>query len=72
MRLTDFLSARSLTDSAFASMIDVHHTTVGRWKRGDTRPDWDVLQRIVEVTDGQVTPNDFIDVASAAAPETAQ
>jgi transcriptional regulator with XRE-family HTH domain len=60
MKLSDYLSLSHLTDSAFAKAVGVHHTTVGRWKRAETRPDWEQIDRIVDATAGAVTPNDFI------------
>jgi transcriptional regulator with XRE-family HTH domain len=59
MKLSDYLSDHQLTDAEFAGQIGRDRTAVTRWRRGTTRPDWDALARILDVTDGAVTANDF-------------
>ncbi|MDH2313370.1 helix-turn-helix domain-containing protein [Methylobacterium brachiatum] len=65
MRLADFLADRGIKDSDFAETIGVSRMTLWRYKSGDRRPEWDVLKRIVQATDGHVTPNDFLDAPEA-------
>lgn len=59
MKLDAFLRERELTEDEFAELIGVSQQAVNRYRRGDRRPDWDVLQKIVKATDGAVQPNDF-------------
>ena len=58
MTLSEFLSERGLTDERFAQSVGVTRTTVLRWRNG-LLPERDTMARIVEATDGAVTPNDF-------------
>lgn len=61
MKLADYLSQAEIKPSAFAERLGVTRQTLWRYMSGDRRPEWDVLERIRAETDGQVTPNDFLD-----------
>ena len=71
MQLADWLKRERLTHDQFAVLLSdadrsVDRSTVTRWLPGDDgsppkrRPGWDLLARILEVTKGDVTPNDFL------------
>ena len=60
MTLTEFLAASDMTDSAFARQINVSRQALARYKIGDRRPEWDVIDRIMKATSGRVTANDFL------------
>jgi DNA-binding XRE family transcriptional regulator len=60
MKLEQYMKIRNLTDGAFAAQVGVTTTTVLRWRRGDTCPDWDIIPAIIAATDGVVTANDFV------------
>lgn len=60
MRLTDWLKKHDLPRGDFARKISVSEVTVTRYITGSRRPEWDVLQRIVEQTSGAVTADDFL------------
>ena len=60
MQIGDWIKSRGLTDVDFAELVGVDKSTVGRWVAGTVRPDWDRLPKIIEVTEGLVTANDFI------------
>lgn len=60
MTLDEYLTSKNITDAAFAGIISRDPATVGRLRRGITKPDWETLPRIVEATEGAVTPNDFL------------
>lgn len=66
MRLADYLTDRKIKDAAFAVQIGVTRQAVGRYKFGERKPEWPVLQRIADATEGHVTPNDFLDAPEAA------
>lgn len=68
MTLAEYLDKAETSDTAFAEMIGVSRQALHRYKTGERRPEWNVLERIRDVTGGQVTPNDFLD---APARETA-
>jgi len=59
MKLQTYLTENYLTQEAFASMVGVSQPAVARWATGIRRPSWDHVEKIVEVTDGDVTPEDF-------------
>ena len=60
MTLNEYLSQNDLTDTAFGAIIGRDRTTVMRWRRWITRPDWVALEAILMATGGAVTPNDFM------------
>ena len=60
MRLDDWIAQRGITREAFAALIDVEAPTVTRYANGDRVPRPRIMRRIIEVTEGQVTANDFI------------
>lgn len=59
MTLTEYLQMHRLSDGDFAGRIKRDRTTVLRWRKGKTRPDWEGLDAILNATGGAVTPNDF-------------
>ena len=66
MHLTSFLETANETDAAFARRIGVSPQALSRYKLGQRRPEWDVLERIKDATDGKVTPNDFLSLPGEA------
>ena len=64
MRLTEFLEGRSNESAkSFALQIGVTPQALSRYTLGQRKPEWPILERIKAVTDGAVTPNDFLDSA---------
>ncbi len=63
MKLARFLIAHQMTPAAFARLIGVTRNAVHRYVRGERMPAPEVMERIVQVTEGAVTPNDFYDIA---------
>ncbi len=61
MKLDNYLNLAGRTDVEFARAIDRDPATVGRLRRGLTKPDWDTMARIRKETEGAVSPNDFLD-----------
>ena len=60
MTLREYLHWQGITDAQFAQRIDVDLVSVRRYMRGDRRPRWDVMSRIVAESNGHVTANDFM------------
>lgn len=60
MKLADYLHLVDKRSDAFAKEIGVDGSTVRKYLRGDRRPEWDVMARIVAVTAGAVTADDFL------------
>ncbi|MGJ8626276.1 MAG: hypothetical protein ACSHXB_04875 [Sulfitobacter sp.] len=59
MRLNDFLHSSGVTMTDFAEQIGTTTATVSRIADGLVVPRRKLLERIYEVTGGQVTPNDL-------------
>lgn len=59
MTLNEYLKLHGLSDGDFADLVKRERTTVMRWRKGATRPDWEALEAIHEASGGAVTPNDF-------------
>lgn len=58
MRLSEWLKAKKISVLDFAKKAGVSSMTVYRWQE-DTIPDREKMQKIVELTGGAVTANDF-------------
>ena len=68
-KLEIYLKENSLNDSQFALLVGRNQSTVCRWRKPGARPDHAAMKKIFEVTNGAVTPNDFL--ASPPAPSPA-
>lgn len=64
MKLTAYLQERKLSVEAFAELVECDPTTIWRAATGRSIPRRALLLRIMEVTGGKVTANDFIEVSS--------
>lgn len=61
MTLAEYMTKRKLTPEAMAVLIGgVTASGVTKWLRQERVPRPDQQRRIHEVTNGRVTPNDFI------------
>lgn len=65
MKLSDYLSQNEIADTAFAERIGVSRQALWRYKSGERRPEWHILEAIARETSGDVTPNDFMPSAHA-------
>jgi hypothetical protein len=59
MKLNDFLRSTGVSMSRFAKQINTTTATVSPIADGSVVPRKNLLIRIFEVTEGQVTPNDL-------------
>lgn len=59
MNLEAWMRAANLTDAAMAGRIGVSTFAVRKYRRSERIPTREIMSRIVEATDGQVTANDF-------------
>jgi transcriptional regulator with XRE-family HTH domain len=64
MTLADYMGKNNLDDDAMASLVGSDRSTISRIRRGKTKPSWDLVDRILDATDRQVTPNDYIGIAA--------
>lgn len=60
MTLQDWMNWRKRKAAWVAEQLGVDHVSVNRYVAGTRRPAWDVMQKIIELTEGHVTPNDFL------------
>lgn len=66
MQLADYLAKQNISRSDFADAIGVKEPSVSRYITGKNIPERDVMRKIVSVTAGNVTANDFYGVPQAA------
>lgn len=64
MKLNDYLTANGLEPAEFAKMIGVRVQSVYRYKDGKQIPSKDIMPRIFQATDGQVTANSFYELTT--------
>jgi len=59
MKLSEFMTKAGLTDGELAAQVKRDRSNVLRWRKGETRPDFEALLAIEEITKGKVTARDF-------------
>lgn len=62
MQLAAWLKSNAKTPADLAAALGVERSTVARYVSGERRPRAELARRIAELTGGQVTANDFVDV----------
>jgi hypothetical protein len=61
MRLIDWMHEAGLTDSEVADKVGgISSHAVKKWKYGERIPRRAEQRRLTEISDGKVTPNDFV------------
>ena len=66
MRLAEWLKKQKMSVLDFAKKAEVSSMTVYRWQE-DTIPDREKMKKIVELTNGAVTANDFYELTNDGA-----
>lgn len=64
MRLQEYLTETDTTRAEFARQIGVKHITITRYVNEGRVPEPSVMEKIIEVTEGKVTANDFFGLAA--------
>lgn len=59
MTLAEFMEAEGLDDLGLAIKVNRDRSNVLRWRTGKTRPDFDALVAIENLSGGKVTARDF-------------
>ncbi len=59
MDLDSYLSREGISNATFAEQIGVDPSSVWRFRQGARIPRRETMQKIVDLTGGDVTPNDF-------------
>lgn len=65
MKLADWIAEKDLTHAEVAELLEVEQPTVSRYVNGTRRPRDRHMVKIVAVTGGKVTANDFLPEAEA-------
>lgn len=60
MTLKEWMDQEGLDQEGVASLVGFTQSTISRALNGATAPSWDLMKKLLEVTDGKVTPNDFV------------
>lgn len=60
MKLKAWRQSKDLSQTTFADMIGAAQATVSDWERGASAPKAEAMRWVFVVTDGAVTPNDFV------------
>lgn len=61
MKLSDFLSTRKITATAFAEKVGVSQPAMHRYLKNDRFPKPEIIARIEAVTGGKVKFNDWLE-----------
>lgn len=67
MKLREWLTATDTRVTDFAAAIGTSEVSVWRYLNDKRTPRASEMQKIIEATDGAVTPNDFFDIPGKAA-----
>ena len=59
MDLAEFMKTEGLSDAELAFLVGRDRSNVTRWRRGNTKPDFDALVALEKISDGKVTARDF-------------
>lgn len=60
MTLDDFLKASPDSAAAIAKELGVNYSTIWRLRTGKQKPTWSTLEKILKLTNGAVTANDWV------------
>jgi len=71
MTLADYIKAKQTTASRLAGEVGVPVSTITRLLRGERKPGIDLVSRIVDATNGEVTAEDFM-VAAVSSPSRSE
>lgn len=66
MKLESYLEKTKTSVADLAALLGVKRQTVYSYLRKEKIPSADTMARVVEVTGGAVTPNDFYDIGGNA------
>lgn len=62
MLLVTFLKKKKITKTHFSKEVGVTKSAINQYCSGKRKPMPNIMQRIIKVTGGKVTPNDFYNI----------
>ncbi|WP_336057345.1 hypothetical protein [Nitratireductor sp. CH_MIT9313-5] len=68
MKLAEYMTLTKKSDSSLSAEMKKEtgvvrdRSTISRWRRMETRPDWDAMKALTAVTRGAVTASDFFEI----------
>ncbi|QRY69200.1 helix-turn-helix transcriptional regulator [Ensifer sp. PDNC004] len=62
MKLETYISDNDLTHEAFGKLVGATQVTINRYVNGKRFPSRDMMRRIHEATEGQVTVSDWFEM----------
>ncbi len=62
MKLHDYLKDNLIMNRAFARDLGITEVSLSRLRHGKGTPNWKTMRKVLRLSKGQVTPNDFIDI----------
>lgn len=63
MKLQEYRKQKDMTLAEVAEKVGVTEVAISRYERGERIPRPAIMQKIEEITDGFVRPNDFVSEA---------
>ena len=69
MKLHDYLKEQNIPITSFANSVGVRRQAIHSYISGEKYPSPKTLKRIVEITNGEVMPNDFYDLPHNGLPQ---
>lgn len=70
MHLSDFMTARELSDEDVALAIKRNRVSISRYRRRLVRPDWRTISVIETFTNGAVGPSDWKEIGDPPRADT--
>ena len=72
MKLTDYLHLKRLSQKEFAASVGVSSSAICYYLQKKRVPTKKIMQKIIDLTDGKVSPNDFFRSSDSAESNLAQ
>ena len=60
MTLSEYMKAKKMSDADIAPLVGKDQSVIGRYRRGDIRPDLYTVAKISEITKGKVRFQDWL------------
>jgi hypothetical protein len=71
MRFDSWMELTGSTNAAFGARVRKTGETVRRWRAGEREPEFEDMRRVFKLSDGAVTPNDWVGIGPRSAEEGA-